>query len=171
MFLASLFRFGGKLGAIRVPTTVVIVRDEVRHAQPRQHQGGLCRGPVKRRSPEHELGFNKRAHVAREPITAAGRRLSACDKEDLGSPGGFGAGNGVTAGFSADAGSSFASMLLSRFIRGESARWAHFDNDKAVAEEISPHVLKQLRQYVIHGNGAVPMGSPEPDPVPPPMAA
>ena len=47
----------------------------------------------------------------------------------------------------------------------------YFDNDKAVAEEISPHVLKQLRQYVIHGNGAVPMGSPEPDPVPPPMAA
>jgi hypothetical protein len=47
----------------------------------------------------------------------------------------------------------------------------YFDNEKAVAGEISPHVLKQLRQYVIHDNGAVPMGSPEPDPVPPPMAA
>ena len=32
IFPASLFRFGEERGAIRVPTTVVIVRDEVRHA-------------------------------------------------------------------------------------------------------------------------------------------
>ena len=45
MFPASRwFRFAGKLGAIRVPTTFVIVRDEVRHAQPRQDQGGIVPG-------------------------------------------------------------------------------------------------------------------------------
>jgi hypothetical protein len=47
----------------------------------------------------------------------------------------------------------------------------YFDNDKAVAGEISPHVLQQLRRYVIRGEGVVPMRSPEPDPAPPPMAA
>src|SRR5258708_35462604 len=44
IFPIAPFRFGKELLAIPAPTTVVIVGDEVRHAQPRQHQEGIVAG-------------------------------------------------------------------------------------------------------------------------------
>jgi hypothetical protein len=50
----------------------------------------------------------------------------------------------------------------------------YFDNEKAVAGEISPHDLKRIRQYVIYGEGGPAPIGPLVDaatPIPPPAAA